>query len=316
MYCAKCGNEVQSENRFCPTCGESIASDISVLQHNLPSSNTVVEHLKITKALETRIYELEQMINNLHYKINKLKIVPDVAKPEFFRLLDFISPTAIIICLATAIIICLVCYFLSIFLSGLIFLCIITYIVGVSIYSIVHNSKEKKKYDAAIAARDKQCKINNRKIAVLKKEIEALTKTKTETEGYLKRVYSADIIFPKYRNMVAVTTMYEYFVSGRCSELKGHEGAYNIYESELRQNIIISSLNNIMQRLEQIKQNQYLLYEAIRQTQSMISDMSYAFDALSSNVNSIEANSKISAYNSRIAAENSDFIAYMNMMNL
>ena len=39
--------------------------------------------------------------------------------------------------------------------------------------------------------------------------------------------------------MTAMCTMYEYFVTGRCDKLSGADGAYNLYETEVRQNIII-----------------------------------------------------------------------------
>ena len=55
----------------------------------------------------------------------------------------------------------------------------------------------------------------------------------TQTKQLLEKLYAADVIFPKYRNMVAICTIYEYFVSGRCTTLVGADGAYNLYESEL-----------------------------------------------------------------------------------
>lgn len=77
-----------------------------------------------------------------------------------------------------------------------------------------------------------------------------------------KQLYDMDIIFPKYRNLPCVATMLEYLQSGRCSELEGPAGAYNLYESELRANLIISRLDNIAAVLEKIKNTQYNLYQS------------------------------------------------------
>lgn len=88
-----------------------------------------------------------------------------------------------------------------------------------------------------------------------------LEKPLKETKENLERVYSKNIIYPKYRNLPALTSIYEYYVTGRCEELSGPYGAYNLYEDEVRKDKVISQLNTIIANLEQIKQNQYKLYE-------------------------------------------------------
>ena len=75
-------------------------------------------------------------------------------------------------------------------------------------------------------------------------------------EAALQALYDENIIFPKYRNMVAITTINEYLMSGRCYELEGPNGAYNMYEMELRQNINIGQLSTNVDNLEQIRNNQ------------------------------------------------------------
>lgn len=87
----------------------------------------------------------------------------------------------------------------------------------------------------------------------------------------LEKLYDKNIIFPKYRNFVAITMISEYLESGRCSELEGPNGAYNLYESELRQNIIINQLSTIIDNLDQIKNNQFILYQEISNSNRIIS---------------------------------------------
>ena len=82
----------------------------------------------------------------------------------------------------------------------------------------------------------------------------------------LYNLYAKNVIYAKYRNLVTVSTLYEYIDSGRCFELEGPNGAYNLYEGELRADIIISSLNNIISNLESIRNNQYTLYQTITRT--------------------------------------------------
>lgn len=95
-----------------------------------------------------------------------------------------------------------------------------------------------------------------------------LEKPLKETKENLERVYAKNIIYPKYRNLPALTSIYEYYVTGRCEELSGPYGAYNLYEDEVRKDKIISQLNTVIANLEQIKLNQYKLYEQVCQIQS------------------------------------------------
>ena len=76
-------------------------------------------------------------------------------------------------------------------------------------------------------------------------------------------LYAAGIIFGKYQNAVALSSFYEYLVSGRCEKLEGTNGAYNLYESEVRANRVIEQLDTVIDSLEQIKSNQYMMYSAM-----------------------------------------------------
>ena len=97
---------------------------------------------------------------------------------------------------------------------------------------------------------------------------------------------------------------YEYFESGRCSQLEGHEGAYNLYENELRMNVIIGKLEDIIERLDDIKQTQYIIASAIqegnRQLNSLITSSRKALDKFES----LERNTELSSYYNRITALN------------
>lgn len=89
----------------------------------------------------------------------------------------------------------------------------------------------------------------------------------TESRALLDRYYASEIIYPKYRTLPALTSIYEYFMTGRCTELTGPHGAYNLYEDELRKDTVISQLNTVIENLEQIRQNQYMLYQQVKAIQ-------------------------------------------------
>ena len=156
-----------------------------------------------------------------------------------------------------------------------------------------------------------------------RRNIEALEKRKThlekwrsfvwtsflETKDELEKIYSYDIVYPKYRNFIAMCTIYEYYESQRCDMLIGHEGAYNIYENELRQNIIIGMLDQINTRLDVIERNQHVLAEAIR-------DTNYRLGALERQVEQVQLTAESAEYSAKVAADNTKYIACLETIRL
>lgn len=143
--------------------------------------------------------------------------------------------------------------------------------------------------------------------------------------GLLKAAYSADVVFPKYRNLAAMTTMLEYLETGRCTSLQGPDGAYNLYESERRQDLIIDRLDTITDKLDQIQQNQYMLFTAIEESNRSLQSISNTLDEvldvaistqgtleqISEKATAVASNSARTAYWSRKNAELIDSLGYL-----
>ena len=193
---------------------------------------------------------------------------------------------------------------------------VIVLIIGLSEAS--STKKYNKKTNEGIIAQNNKIAAKNEltkkqipeKLAIINPQISQLKKCYAETKKTLNDFYSADIIFPKYRNFVAVTTFLEYFASGRCSTLGGHEGAYNIYEQEIRLNLIISKLDDIIERLDQIESNQYMIANAIKESNKK-ADMVYKqLSNCADSLTRIEANTEVSAYCNRISAINTTYMAW------
>lgn len=194
----------------------------------------------------------------------------------------------------------------------LLFLTVILFLVTVSSPAAARNSKinnqrEMARYEHEVEqykeSLDNIIAENQRRTQIYKESLEEYKQERTCYEDYcentfnmicdvgkklseaLKDLYAENIIYPKYRNMVAVTTIYEYLESGRCRQLDGPDGAYNIYEMELRQNVIIGQLSSIADNLERIKERQFALYnevtEANQRTNTLLSyiDDGVAFNA-------------------------------------
>ena len=110
------------------------------------------------------------------------------------------------------------------------------------------------------------------------------------------------ILYRKYWGLVPVCTIYEYFEAGRCTELEGHEGAYNMYENELRMNRILGKLDEVIERLDDIAQNQRVLAESIQYSNRMV-------DRLSGSLKRMESSQELNTYYNKMSARNTRFLA-------
>ena len=143
---------------------------------------------------------------------------------------------------------------------------------------ITQNEKDQEKYQADLQAYTKACadiqeknstarRTHIQALIVYNQETNVTVNKLSETEATLKSslyaLYSKNVIYTKYRNLVTIATLFEYIDSGRCFELEGPNGAYNLYEGELRSDMIISSLSSIISNLEAIRNNQYTIYQSI-----------------------------------------------------
>ena len=151
---------------------------------------------------------------------------------------------------------------------------------------------------------------------------EKLSEPLAQTRQVLEKLYTSDVIFPKYKNMVAICTIYEYFAAGRCTTLVGADGAYNLYESELRQNLIIGKLDTIISQLEEIKQNQYILYTELKKTNSItssiyrdIKNILNSVEQIGDTVQNIAHSSYITSYCAQVTAQNTEALKYITLIN-
>lgn len=136
-----------------------------------------------------------------------------------------------------------------------------------------------------------------------------------ETRKILRQFYAVGWIFPKYRDLVAVTTIYEYFSSGRCTGLTGPSGAYNLYEAELRQNLIIGRLDTIIHKLDQIRQTQYVLYNELRETNRIIRDIRADVSKSLSTAEDIAKSVHLTAQYAKITAQNTEALKYISLIS-
>ena len=145
---------------------------------------------------------------------------------------------------------------------------------------------------------------------LIKQEIAQAEELLAKLYAARNELYAYNVVFGKYRDIVALSTFYEYLMAGRCETLEGTAGAYNLYEAEIRMNTVISQLAEVIVSLEQIKQSQYVIYTALKEVHSSLNNLNYS---MSSAVNSLEKIEKtttdMNQYLSEIS-DNTKVIAY------
>lgn len=208
----------------------------------------------------------------------------------------------------------------GVIMSGVKIGCVVGFLTG-GVITLLNIRKDKQNL-SDVAVQNQQIAAQNenerayaqRKITLLEQELAALNRMMSETKQVLDTYYRQDIIYPKYRNLIAVSSFYEYLSSGRCTHLEGHEGAYNIFENEIRQNWIINKLDEVIDRLDRIEEHQYMLYSAIQESNSKTAILSQQLDQCASSLQGIEENAAITAYNSRITAQNTEFLKWVEVL--
>jgi hypothetical protein len=160
---------------------------------------------------------------------------------------------------------------------------------------------------------------NNTSIAALNDEDKRIQDIITQTEEALERLYQKDIIYIKYREFVVITSFYEYIASERCDSLGGRDGAYNLYEMELREGIKIRQNEIALQQLNDIRNTQIvycnIMEESLRISREIASEMSRLnHHTASIGIQAAETAkaTKLSAYYAAETARNSKILVDLN----
>ena len=147
-----------------------------------------------------------------------------------------------------------------------------------------------------------------RERAVVAANYKAVRQQSDASRDNLARLYAAGNVHPKYRNLAAVSALYEYVDTGICETLEGPFGAYSRLEQDARMDRILLKLDHVIDRLDELRSSQYQLYRAVTEDNersemllaSVAQDVRRASDAGQESARrlaGIEANDQIIAYN-------------------
>ena len=151
-------------------------------------------------------------------------------------------------------------------------------VTGIKKQEEKYNSS-KSNYEEQLEKRNELLRKEKRSFEICQMNVNELIPTRNRLAKELEQHYAQKIIADKYCNLVAVTQMYEYFELERCDTLTGPYGAYNLFESELRANIIIM-------QLDKIQENQQKIYSVILEIGATLNAIEYELGAIHKDINS------------------------------
>ncbi len=181
-------------------------------------------------------------------------------------------------------------------------------------------SYKMKEYDRLKNEDEKRVRNENIIRGNIQREIEILEEKYADSKNRLNEFYNYNIVDQKYwHNIVAISSFYQYLSEKRTYSLEfdqktGDRGAYNIYNEEAQRGIIIIQLGKVLDKLDQVIENQYTLQNTLRNANRKINSLSSNINQMSRQISSsIQEQTAIQAYNAeRTQAE----LGFMNTMNI
>lgn len=175
--------------------------------------------------------------------------------------------------------------------------------------------KRTEKIKSENAENEKRYYQNHTEWQKLREEIDKKLETPHQQSLDIReKLYARNVMYPKYQNLPALTSIYEYFITGRCEELIGPHGAYNMYEDEMRKDTVISQLNTVIANLEQIKQNQYMLYQQVKAIQNTASEIGNELAQIRGYTAALTELSAMNAYYNAVSARNSRIMTAYHLL--
>ena len=159
------------------------------------------------------------------------------------------------------------------FSRGLLIMIAVGIVIGIGIVTVHFVSESRKEdrknheayqiackqYPIKLEKENRRYQLALEKADYLDRLIKAEQEKLTETQRVLQQLYDRGLLYSKYRNVVAVCSIYEYFESGRCTELTGPDGAYNKFDTELQFRRIEGKLDTVIQKLDEVRTSQEML---------------------------------------------------------
>lgn len=307
---------------------------------NRLSYNDLLKYMGIVLDMEKNVYIEQQTLNKLQNQADCLGIARNYKKPDevedvlniatIFAIFFLSIVLGVIVYAALRIgscILTLTMYTLQpavcLRFSGIVTVLSIIILIGIAVREQLTRKREYRdrlnEYNEKVFNDSVRVQNELPKKQYILSQCNTLSQMLTNSRSKLRNIYSCDILAPKYRNIIAVSSIYEYLKNGRTKGLEmngSDEGAYNKFESELRLNKIITNTDIIIQKLDVVIENQRELANTMRNAQNSINHLITSTNNMSaqlqSGINNLNASVELSNYQQR---QTNNELHYMNLMN-
>ena len=271
----------------------------------------IKEYLGMVVDLEKEVYTQNRVIVSLEQKLAALPGYRQYTKPVYDKvtLSHYDGGTAdmvAVMCLPGAVLLFVLGLILHIFRDFFWEMAVLALVVGLIALAIrminaadaqhSADAQSKKNYDNAIKAYNEAVKLEKLRVerelprkTLLQKQLKEIKDANQKTKATLQTLYEKDVIHKNYRGLIPVCSLYGYFDTGVCTQLEGHEGAYNKYDTESRLDQIIVNMDQVIKHLEEIKEIQWMLYEAIEESNCKVGQLINSCERMSNQLNGIQA---------------------------
>lgn len=189
--------------------------------------------------------------------------------------------------------------------------------------NILDHIQAKKSYAKNLAEYDESVHKDAQRVQkelalkqVFQSQLQEVQQKRAATTSALTALYDIGVIHPKYRhNIVAISSFYDYFDTGRCFAFSGPGGAYGTYEQDLRFRRLETKLDVIITRLDEIIDNQRMLSDLMRDANNTLSRIERSNRKMMGSMSRIERNSEITAYNTRCTRESAAVLEHIAVYN-
>lgn len=302
--------------------------------------NDLLKYMEVVFDMEKNVYVELKAWQELQGQINSLGIAKTYREPMkeanpniFLNSLVYIFMGAFLgvaaFFVSTVVFVVVDIFFYVIDLRITIFIGVIAWILAI-IINIVRDIKAindiKNNYNNELSTynqniSDDQARVQRELVQkqYLQSQCDTLAAMWRTSKEKLDKMYSYDILEEKYRNIVAVASIYEYlkYEMTRSLQRDGNdEGAYNIYERNIRLDKIITNTDIIIQKLDVVIENQRELAQAMKNAQNsinnLVSSTNNMFATMQSGMNKLNANVELNNYQHQ---QTNNELRYMNFMN-
>lgn len=271
----------------------------------------IKEYLGMVVELEKEVYTQNGVIASLEYKLSALPGYRQYTKPVYTKPcrpdnFDDTAGMVAFMCLPGAVLLFVLGLILQFFREFFWEIAAFALIVGLIALAISmvnaadaqHGAdvQSKKNYDNAVKAYNEAVRLEKLRVqrelprkTLLQKQLKEMKDANQKTKATLEKLYEKNIIHKNYRGLIPVCSLYGYFDTGVCTQLEGHEGAYNKYDTESRLDQIIVKMDQVIKHLEEIKEIQWMLYDAVEESNCKVGQLINNCEHLSNQLNGIQA---------------------------